>query len=58
MKRGERTNPRKDKSPVNDGGHYDKGYTGAASDKFRDGWEAIWGVNKKVDTGVKKVNSK
>lgn len=40
-----RTNPNKDFTPVNDGGHYDKGYTGAASDKYRDGWDAIdWSI--------------
>lgn len=49
----------KDTTPVNDGGHYDKGYTGPSTPAYRDGWDAIkWNVNKKVDTGVKSVNSK
>lgn len=32
---------RKNTTPVNDGGHYDRGYTGPASDAYRDGWDAI-----------------
>lgn len=50
---------KRDTTPVNDGGHYDKGFTGAATKEYRDGWDAIkWNVNKEVDTSVKKVNSK
>ena len=31
----------RDTTPVNDGGHYDKGYTGPATDAYRDGWDDI-----------------